>query len=81
MEPPRAGLDPESLVRLQRRAYEALANQEGWGTAREIAAAVGGRPREAGNALAVLVDGGLAERRAGDGTPDRPAGYRALRVR
>ena len=64
-------MKPEDLEGLQRQVYDALREIGEPVTAKEIASRLGGRPREAGNALKVLVDVGLA-RRDGD---ERPARY------
>jgi hypothetical protein len=56
--------------------FDALAPLGGSVTAKDVAIQLGCRPREAGNALAVLMGGGLVERRVGDGTPRQPASYR-----
>ena len=71
-------LDPAQLDGIQRRVFDALAELGGSVTAKDVASVLGCRPREAGNALVVLVQGGSVERQTGDGTPQRPASYRLL---
>ena len=76
-EQPRPAVDPAELPGIQRRVWSVVSDRRTWSTAREVANELGCRPREAGNALALLVDGGLVDRQLGDGTPDSPARYRA----
>ena len=66
---------PASSAGLTARVVAALEARAGWMTAKDVAAALGCRPREAGNALALLVERGVVERRR-DG--DGPAEYRHL---
>lgn len=68
-----SGPAPSSI---EERTRLALADASGWLTAKQLAAALGCRPREVGNALALLVQDGQAQRRPGDGSPERPATYR-----
>ncbi len=70
-EEARPSVRPEDLEGFQRQVNDALREVGRPVTAKEIASRLGGRPREAGNALKVLVDVGLA-RRDGD---ERPAKY------
>jgi len=59
---------PASSAGIAARVVAVLEGVEGWSTARDVAAVLGCRPREAGNALAQLVQRGAAERRRdGDG--------------
>ena len=74
-EPPRAALDPEALMGLQRRVWEALDAMRGWRSAKDVAGRLGCRPREAGNALTLLVEAGVVKRQMGQGTPERPSDY------
>lgn len=76
-EQPGAAVDPAELAGIQRRVWSVVSERRTWSTAREVASELGCRPREAGNALALLVDGGLVDRQPGDRTPDSPALYRA----
>ena len=64
---------PASSAGLAARVLAALEAADGWCTAREVAAALGCRPREIGNGLALLVERGVVDRRC-DG--DGPAAYR-----
>ncbi len=68
-------VDPSTLTGIQRRVFDALVTLEGWSTAKGVAGALGCRPREAGNTLALLVEVGLVDRRRGDGTPGDPSRY------
>lgn len=56
------------------RVATVLGDTEGWDTAKDVASVLGCRPRETGNALAMLVERGVVERRR-DG--DGPAEYRS----
>ena len=71
-------LEPAQLDGIQRRVFDALVDLGGAATAKEVAGVLGCRPREAGNALTLLVDGGLAERADGDRAAGKPRRYRAL---
>ena len=75
---PPARVDPAGLDGLQRRIFDAISALTGWSTASDVACVLGVRPREAGNALALLVDSGLVQRERGDGTPARPTRYRVV---
>ena len=68
-------LEAAQIDGIQRRVFDALVEMDGAVTAKEVAAQVGCRPREAGNALALLVEGGLVEREARTGTARSPSRY------
>ena len=68
-------LDPAQLEGIRRSVYDALVELDGLATAKEVAGQVGCRPREAGNVLALLVEGGLVEREAGDRAAGRATRY------
>lgn len=59
---------------VRKRVWESLLGL-GHGTARDVAATLGTRPREARNVLALLVNAGPVTRRTGDGTPANPRDY------
>ena len=67
--------DPAKLTGVQKRVFDVLENLKAPATAKEIAERLGVRPREAGNAAAVLVESALAERVEGG---DKPK-YRPVR--
>jgi predicted ArsR family transcriptional regulator len=69
---------PAQIDGIRRHVYGALVELEVFATAKEVAGVLGCRPREAGNALTLLVDGGLAERADGDRAAGKPRRYRAL---
>ena len=69
------GADPAALQGIQRRVFEVLLALGAPATAKEVASQLGVRPREAGNAAALLVDGLLVQRVDGGEKPR----YRALR--
>ena len=69
-------LEPAQLVGIQRRVFDALVELGEAATAKEVAGQLGCRPREAGNALALLVRGGLAAREVGDGSSASASQYR-----
>jgi DNA-binding IclR family transcriptional regulator len=71
-------VDQAELDGIQQRVYDAISTLADWSTASQVARHLGVRPREAGNALALLVDGGLVERRRGDGTPASRTRYRIV---
>ena len=71
-------LEAAQIDGLQQRVYDALVELDGPATAKEVALQVGCRPREAGNALALLVEGGLVEREQGDKSPGTPNRYTAI---
>ena len=73
--PRQAAPVPASPAGLAARVVAALEEADGWVTGKDVAGAVGCRPREAGNALALLVERGLVERRRDGGGP---ATYRAV---
>ena len=73
-----ARLVPAQIDGIRRHVYGALVELEVFATAKEVAGVLGCRPREAGNALTLLVDGGLAERADGDRAAGKPRRYRAL---
>lgn len=60
------------------RVHAVLVGQTDWIPAKGIAEQLGCRPREVGNALALLVKVGVVERRDGDKAADQPATYRAV---
>ena len=60
-------VDPVTLEGMQKRVFAALQEFGAAVTAKEIASKLGCRPREAGNALVLLVDAKLVVRGAGEG--------------
>ena len=68
-------LEPGQLGGIQGRVYGALVELGAAVTAKEVAGVLGCRPREAGNALTLLVRGGLAAREAGEGASEGPSRY------
>ena len=61
--------DAPKLSEVQKRVFNVLQDFRTPATAKEIAVKLGVRPREAGNAVAVLVEKALAERVGGGDTP------------
>ena len=71
-QPDPEAVDPSLVAKLsgmQKRTYKALIGLGGQGTAKDVAGVIGCRPREAGNALAQLVDAKLVLRVSGEGKP------------
>lgn len=62
---------------VENRVRAALVTLGDWASAREVAGIVGCRPREAGNALALLARAGVLDRRDGDREAGQAALYRA----